>query len=197
MCWQIGIKGCHDLTQSERVTICKAWATHWQRGVSDNQTPCTVLRGWLCAKFEHCVGREELEVAQQQYLEQLERYENNHMGNFRRIFPTPGCEKYDKYFHSSGTLFQETAAFRARSELARSVHLFCWELSWAAVQRHCTNVIFFSPPIYKMWWCSIVFYISLCTWMCKGFHQLYGLPGKTEIRQQILKLLSPPVYLTF
>ncbi|KAK7469869.1 hypothetical protein BaRGS_00036089 [Batillaria attramentaria] len=63
--------------------------------------------------------KEEMEVAQQQYLEQLERYENNHMGNFRRIFPTPGCEKYDKYFHSSGTLFQETAAFRARSELAR------------------------------------------------------------------------------
>ncbi|XP_070207110.1 tubulin polyglutamylase ttll6-like isoform X4 [Littorina saxatilis] len=63
--------------------------------------------------------KEELEVAQQQYLEQLERYESNHMGNFRRIFPIPGCEKYDKFFHSSGTLFQETAAFRARSELAR------------------------------------------------------------------------------
>ncbi|XP_076464953.1 tubulin polyglutamylase ttll6-like isoform X4 [Babylonia areolata] len=63
--------------------------------------------------------KEELEVAQQQYLEQLECYEDTHLGNFRRIFPVPGCEKYDKYFHSSGTLFQETAAFRARSELAR------------------------------------------------------------------------------
>ena len=63
--------------------------------------------------------REELEQAQQVYLEQLERYENTHLGNFRRIFPVPGCEKYDKYFHSSGTVFQATAAFRARSELAR------------------------------------------------------------------------------
>ncbi|KAL8566494.1 hypothetical protein ACOMHN_012313 [Nucella lapillus] len=63
--------------------------------------------------------KEELEVAQQQYLEQLERYEDTHLGNFRRIFPVPGGEKYDKYFHSSGTLFQETAAFRARSEMAR------------------------------------------------------------------------------
>ena len=41
------------------------------------------------------------------------------MGNFRRIYPCAGFEKYDKFFHSSGTLFQETAAFKARSEMAR------------------------------------------------------------------------------
>lgn len=63
--------------------------------------------------------KEELELAQAQYLETLERYENGHLGNFRRIYPAPGWEKYDKFFHSSGTLFQETAAFKARSELAR------------------------------------------------------------------------------
>jgi tubulin polyglutamylase TTLL6/13 len=74
-------------------------------------------------------GREELEVQQQQYLEQLERYENSHMGNFRRIFPGPDSDKYDKYFHSSGTLFQETAAFRARSELARYVVEACFSFS--------------------------------------------------------------------
>nr|XP_034325487.1 uncharacterized protein LOC105344081 isoform X21 [Crassostrea gigas] len=63
--------------------------------------------------------REELEIAQAQYLEVLERYENNHLGNFRRIYPNPGYEKYEKFFHSSGSLFQETAAFKARSEMAR------------------------------------------------------------------------------
>lgn len=77
------------------------------------------IKDRLLGKSTKKETKEELEVAQQQYLEQLERYENNHMGNFRRIFPTPGCDKYDKYFHSSGTLFQETAAFRARTELAR------------------------------------------------------------------------------
>lgn len=66
-----------------------------------------------------CVDREELDIAQQQYIESLEKYENNHLGNFRRIYPGPGTEKYEKFFHSSGTLFQETAAFKARSELAR------------------------------------------------------------------------------
>ena len=64
-------------------------------------------------------SKEELELAQAQYQEYVERYENNHMGNFRRIYPCAGFEKYDKFFHSSGTLFQETAAFKARSEMAR------------------------------------------------------------------------------
>ncbi|KAK3096766.1 hypothetical protein FSP39_003043 [Pinctada imbricata] len=64
--------------------------------------------------------REELELAQAQYIEVLERYENNHLGNFRRIYPLPDTKaRYDKFFHHSGTLFQETAAFKARSELAR------------------------------------------------------------------------------
>ncbi|CAG5133283.1 unnamed protein product, partial [Candidula unifasciata] len=69
-----------------------------------------------CTKKE---SKEELEAAQSQYIIQLEKYENDHVGNFRRIYPLPGSEKYDKYFHSSGTLFQETAAFKARQEMAR------------------------------------------------------------------------------
>ena len=68
--------------------------------------------------------REELDIAQQQYIETLEKYENTHMGNFRRIYPGPNTDKYEKFFHSSGTLFQETAAFKARSELARYGTLF-------------------------------------------------------------------------
>lgn len=69
--------------------------------------------------YFHDNFREELDLAQQQYVESLEKFENNHLGNFRRIYPNPGMEKYEKFFHSSGTLFQETAAFKARSELAR------------------------------------------------------------------------------
>lgn len=60
-----------------------------------------------------------MDLAQQQYIESLDKYESNHLGNFRRIYPGPGTDKYEKFFHSSGTLFQETAAFKARSELAR------------------------------------------------------------------------------
>jgi len=77
------------------------------------------IKDRLLGKYTKKETKEELEAAQTVYIEQLERYENNHLGNFRRIYPLPGSEKYDKFFHSSGTLFQETAAFKARQEMAR------------------------------------------------------------------------------
>ena len=65
--------------------------------------------------------REEQDRVLAKWLQDLTNYENNHMGNFRRIYPVEGCEKYEKFFHSSGSLYQETAAFKARSECARQV----------------------------------------------------------------------------
>lgn len=51
--------------------------------------------------------------------EQMERYQARHLGGFRRIYPREGGEKYDKYFKHSSSLFQETAASKAREECAR------------------------------------------------------------------------------
>ncbi|KAI7792587.1 tubulin polyglutamylase ttll6 [Triplophysa rosa] len=62
---------------------------------------------------------EELRQSQATSMEQMQRYEAKHMGGFRRIFPREGGEKYDKYFQHSGSLFQETAASKAREECAR------------------------------------------------------------------------------
>jgi len=53
-------------------------------------------------------------------MEEQAKYEDTHLGNFRRIYPVDGSDKYDRFFHSSGSLYQETAAFKARSECARS-----------------------------------------------------------------------------
>ncbi|XP_064608776.1 tubulin polyglutamylase ttll6-like isoform X2 [Liolophura sinensis] len=64
-------------------------------------------------------SKEELEQAQAQFLQVQEKYESTHLGNFRRIYPLGNVEKYEKFFNSSGSLFQETVAFRARSEMAR------------------------------------------------------------------------------
>lgn len=77
------------------------------------------IKDRLLGKYTKKETKEEQEAAQSQYIEQLERYENAHLSNFRRVYPFPGSEKYDKFFHSSGTLFQETAAFKARQEMAR------------------------------------------------------------------------------
>ena len=65
--------------------------------------------------------REEQDKAHQKWVAELDKYELNHAGNFRRIYPEQGSEKYDKFFHNSGSLYQETAACKARSMCARFV----------------------------------------------------------------------------
>jgi len=71
----------------------------------------------LCVVYD--VTREDQDRATQKWLEEQTVYEDLHLGNFRRIYPAEGTDKYDKFFHSSGSLYQETAAFKARSECAR------------------------------------------------------------------------------
>ncbi|XP_053573677.1 tubulin polyglutamylase TTLL13 [Bombina bombina] len=63
--------------------------------------------------------REQLESTQAAWLEQLEKYEDSHLGGYRRIYPQDRGYQYEKFFKHSGSLFQETAASRAREECAR------------------------------------------------------------------------------
>ncbi|KAM5171207.1 tubulin polyglutamylase TTLL13 [Mantella aurantiaca] len=63
--------------------------------------------------------REQLETSQAVWLEQVEKYEDNHLGGYQRIYPQVKGDKYEKFFKHSGSLFQETAASRAREECAR------------------------------------------------------------------------------
>ncbi|NP_001098994.1 tubulin polyglutamylase ttll6 [Danio rerio] len=62
---------------------------------------------------------EEPRQSQAASMELMQKYEAKHMGGFRRIFPRDGGEKYEKYFQHSSSLFQETAASKAREECAR------------------------------------------------------------------------------
>ncbi|XP_068059523.1 tubulin polyglutamylase TTLL13-like isoform X2 [Anomalospiza imberbis] len=63
--------------------------------------------------------RREQECSQAAWLAQAETYENEHLGGFRRIYPAAGTEKYEPFFQQSRSLFQETAASKAREEYAR------------------------------------------------------------------------------
>ncbi|MEE6503465.1 hypothetical protein FKM82_004830 [Ascaphus truei] len=63
--------------------------------------------------------REQLESSQAAWLEHVEKYEDSHLGGYRRIYPRANAEKYEKFFKHSGSLFQETAASRAREECAK------------------------------------------------------------------------------
>ncbi|CAB4044220.1 Hypothetical predicted protein [Paramuricea clavata] len=49
----------------------------------------------------------------------LKKYEDTHLGGFRRVYPNGNEEKYEKYFENSGSLFQETTASKARTECSR------------------------------------------------------------------------------
>ncbi|XP_069758546.1 uncharacterized protein [Narcine bancroftii] len=63
--------------------------------------------------------REQYEHYQSAWLEQVQKYEKDHLGGFHLIYPLPDSEKYDDFFKQSGSLFQETVASRAREECAR------------------------------------------------------------------------------
>ncbi|XP_059801909.1 tubulin polyglutamylase TTLL13-like isoform X2 [Hypanus sabinus] len=63
--------------------------------------------------------REQYENQQLAWLQQVEKYEKEHLGGFRLIYPLSDSKKYDDFFKQSGSLFQETVASRAREECAR------------------------------------------------------------------------------
>ncbi|XP_074863093.1 tubulin polyglutamylase TTLL13 [Carettochelys insculpta] len=63
--------------------------------------------------------REQLQKSQAAWLAQAEKYENTHLGGYRRIYPARGTDKYEPFFKHSGSLFQETVASKAREECAR------------------------------------------------------------------------------
>lgn len=55
----------------------------------------------------------------EKYEVHLETYEMTHKGGFRRVYPLADEADYDKFFDQSTSLCAETAASRARTDLAR------------------------------------------------------------------------------
>ncbi|XP_069899382.1 tubulin polyglutamylase TTLL13 isoform X2 [Dipodomys merriami] len=64
-------------------------------------------------------NRQEQIESSQAAMRDQEQYEDSHLGGYRRIYPGPDSEKYKPFFKHNGTLFQETAASKAREECAR------------------------------------------------------------------------------
>ena len=64
--------------------------------------------------------REEQEDLAQQWQKEVTVWEDEHIGNYRRIYPgRDTAEKYDQFLVQSGTLYSETAASKARIEQAK------------------------------------------------------------------------------
>ncbi|XP_030649110.1 tubulin polyglutamylase ttll6-like [Chanos chanos] len=56
---------------------------------------------------------------QRQAVEQAIKYEDQHLGGYRRIFPRKGGKGYDKYLNHGPSLYQETVASKAREKCTR------------------------------------------------------------------------------
>ncbi|KAK2579476.1 hypothetical protein KPH14_010790 [Odynerus spinipes] len=60
------------------------------------------------------------ERSEQNHVERQSKWEDEHAGNFRRIYPCKDGDKYQPFFKQCGTtVFQETVASRAREEASK------------------------------------------------------------------------------
>ncbi|XP_012933199.1 tubulin polyglutamylase TTLL6 isoform X1 [Heterocephalus glaber] len=67
------------------------------------------------------VRMEEARGFQAARIQKTEKYEKENCGGFRLIYPTRNLEKYEKFFQDNSSLFQNTAASRAREVCARQL----------------------------------------------------------------------------
>ncbi|XP_074629732.1 tubulin polyglutamylase TTLL13-like isoform X2 [Acropora palmata] len=77
------------------------------------------VRDRLLQKQRTRESRKEDVDSQFHYIEWLKKYEDSHLGKYRRIYPEGNEEKYAVFFENSCSLFQETTASKARIECAR------------------------------------------------------------------------------
>lgn len=70
-------------------------------------------------------ARDNTEKLQEKFNDEQLRYEETHLGNFRRIYPLEGTDRYNKFFCTSSSVYQETATFRAHTQCARLDVPFC------------------------------------------------------------------------
>ncbi|XP_076676340.1 tubulin polyglutamylase TTLL13-like isoform X2 [Andrena cerasifolii] len=67
------------------------------------------------------IGPTKSEKSEQDCLQRQFKWEDEHMGNFRRIYPCTGCEKYEPFFRQNTiSVFQDTVASRAREEASKA-----------------------------------------------------------------------------
>ncbi|KAA0197029.1 Tubulin polyglutamylase TTLL13 [Fasciolopsis buskii] len=77
------------------------------------------IRNRLLNKTARKDVKDATEKEQARYLAISDKYERNHMGNYRRIYPTDDSQKYDQFLSPNATFYQETMTYKVRSECAR------------------------------------------------------------------------------
>ena len=77
------------------------------------------VANFLFSVAESSVGLAKEDPLDEDPIQNQYKWEDEHMGNFRRIYPGPASEKYCTFFKQTSTsMFQDTVASRARQEAA-------------------------------------------------------------------------------
>ncbi|CAH8482830.1 unnamed protein product [Dicrocoelium dendriticum] len=77
------------------------------------------IRSRLLQKTVRKDVRETNEKDLAHFNEVAEKYERNHLGNYRMIYPPADKEKYEKFLNPHAMFYQETVTYKVRSECAR------------------------------------------------------------------------------
>ena len=74
------------------------------------------------------------------------------MGGFRRIYPPPKNveDKYAKYFNNLSSLFQTTAAQKAREQASRLLHVMLFLFSYQKFKKFILLIIAISKSRFKL-----------------------------------------------
>uniref|UniRef100_A0A5K3F6D2 SAM domain-containing protein n=1 Tax=Mesocestoides corti TaxID=53468 RepID=A0A5K3F6D2_MESCO len=65
--------------------------------------------------------REDMNAEMEKWAAKAMQYEDDHLGNFRRIYPCKDQDKYEEFINSTATLFTETASFKARFQHSKQL----------------------------------------------------------------------------
>ncbi|CAH8482814.1 unnamed protein product [Dicrocoelium dendriticum] len=79
------------------------------------------IRSRLLQKTVRKDVRETNEKDLAHFNEVAEKYERNHLGNYRMIYPPADKEKYEKFLNPHAMFYQETVTYKVRSECARQM----------------------------------------------------------------------------
>ncbi|KAK2508324.1 hypothetical protein MC885_013189 [Smutsia gigantea] len=112
---------CHQQPREARCSRCPVLIHMKTRFPEVKPVFMAAYRTFSVLLTHHELGfhrREQVKLSHTAMLDQ-EHYEDSHLGGYRRIYPGPDTEKYAPFFKHSGSLFQETAASKAREECAR------------------------------------------------------------------------------
>lgn len=146
---------------------------------------------WLL--FCSLIRNEELRQAQAASIKQMQRYEANHLGGFRPIYPKEGGEKYEKYFKHSSSLFQETAASKAREECSRSMFSIIALSSLHKIDETFLIKLLNVRVDFLLIYCVCVVCLSVC--ICLYMHLgnscrscIWSKSGKTESIKKITRI---------